>query len=336
MRPATAKTPCPAPDTKPARYFPLEDGRYRVSPGLFAFPRDFGNGEADRKIFQIDREFPAYRAAKLEARGEQPAKYCLLEAEHEDLHRAVASLVATRLAGEYPDYFRLERSVGRGRRLRCALSGEELKFDRDWRLLADSGEAKPAYSHAMDALACQCQEDMAWIRLTPDGGNRVVGIHLCYPNHWSARDKIGRDFISVHQPVAGIDAINRAAGPLLEAMVHKGPYVRFAWGIATDTRLNHHPEPPPGIDASQWRGRRFDPARPRLYVRVERQVMHGLPEHAGALFTIRVSFVDVAELRHDPVKRAKLVGALRSMSPETLRYKGLHRDHEAILAWLSG
>jgi hypothetical protein len=30
----------------PARYFPIEPGRYEVKPGLFKFGTDFGNGDA--------------------------------------------------------------------------------------------------------------------------------------------------------------------------------------------------------------------------------------------------------------------------------------------------
>jgi dimethylamine monooxygenase subunit A len=34
--------------SKPARYFPIESGRYEVKPGLFKFGTDFGNGDAGR------------------------------------------------------------------------------------------------------------------------------------------------------------------------------------------------------------------------------------------------------------------------------------------------
>ena len=331
-------TPCPVPDTAPARYFPLEDGRYHVRPGLFGFGHDFGNGEADRRLFQIDREFAAFRAAKLEARREDLTKYFLLDDDYEGLHQAVAELIARRLANEYPRWFRLRREGSRSWTLDCGLTGEVLNFDNDWRLRAVSGNSPVQYAHAMDALACQCQEDLAWIQVAPGddvaGGNRLVGIHLCYPNHWAAKEKFGRDFITVHQPVAGIESINRAATPLLKAMVHKGPYVRFAWGVASDSRLNHHPEAPPGIDESNWRGRRFDPARPRLFLRIERQVIQGLPEYGGALFSIRPSFVDVSALKHDAFKTARLIEALLSMSPDALRYKGLFDDRDAIIRWL--
>jgi dimethylamine monooxygenase subunit A len=44
-----------------AIYFPLDSGRYEVKPGLFSLDTDFGNGEVDRQIFQIDRNFTEYR-----------------------------------------------------------------------------------------------------------------------------------------------------------------------------------------------------------------------------------------------------------------------------------
>src|SRR5438093_11929596 len=59
----------------PARYFPIESGRYEVKPGLFKFGTDFGNGGADRQVFQIDDEFPRYQAAKMAARQARLSMY---------------------------------------------------------------------------------------------------------------------------------------------------------------------------------------------------------------------------------------------------------------------
>jgi hypothetical protein len=66
--------------------------------------------------------------------------------------------------------------------------------------------------------------------------------------------------------------------------------VRFAWGLSTDTPLNHHPEPPMNILPLQWQGRNFDPNNPRLYLRIERQVIWGLPKYEAVLFVIRTYF----------------------------------------------
>src|SRR5206468_2092864 len=100
-------------------------------------------------------------------------------------------------------------------------------------------------------------------------------------------------FFEIHRPVPGIDKVNQAARSYIEAAIGKGPYVRFVWGFATDRRLNHHPEPPPGMSPESWRGRTFDAGSPSPFLlRIERQQLWGLPAVRAAVFLIRVSFVD--------------------------------------------
>jgi hypothetical protein len=105
----------------------------------------------------------------------------------------------------------------------------------------------------------------------------------------------------------------------------------------TDDRLNHHPEAPPGWEPARWRGRSIDPAREPspFLLRVERQTLIGLPEVNSALFLIRVSHLEGSMIRANPEWRSKLMGAIRSMSPASLRYKGLENDRDTVLDWLS-
>ncbi len=84
-----------------------------------------------------------------------------------------------------------------------------------------------------------------------------------------------------------MEKITQRAVQLLNSLVNKGPFVRFAWGLATDRYLNHHPIAPEGKNTRFWEGRRFDPDNPELYLRVERQVTHGFPEIDAFMFTIR-------------------------------------------------
>lgn len=96
-------------------------------------------------------------------------------------------------------------------------------------------------------------------------------IHLSASNHWDAREKIGRSFTQSHQPIPHIDPISKAAPKIYEQIQIRGPMECFAWGVATDDRLNHHPEPPPDISPEEWKGRSFDRSSPNLYARIERQ-----------------------------------------------------------------
>ena len=297
--------------TPPARYFPLANGRYEVKPGLSRFGTNFGNSAADRRVFQIDDQFAQYRAGKLAARVERLGKYF---ATHE-LKPAVAAVVtgflAERLVTDYPDLF-----TRQGDRLRCALTDETV----------DAGD--------LDALAGQIQEDFAVLEMEGDR-HWLAAIYLSFPNHWAAEEKVGHSFAEVHAPVAGMEQMNRQSEKFARVMIDATDgLVRFAWGIGTDDRLNHHPEPPPGADPVTWRGRQFERHSPRAFLRVERQTIWGFPDVGASLFTIRTYFIDVADVKRNPTECAALVSAIESMSPATLRYKGLAEWRDDLLDWL--
>ena len=108
--------------------------------------------------------------------------------------------------------------------------------------------------------------------------------------------------------------------------------MRFVWGVESDDRLNHHPEPPPGSDPEQWHGRLFD--KGRFWVRTERQCVWGLPEVNAALFTIRVGYVPDDEVLANYTLRTSLRAAVKSMSAEAREYKGLAKHWDRLLPLL--
>ncbi len=317
----------------PAYYFPPACGRYRVSPDLQKLGTDFGNGAADGQLFQIDADYAHYLAQKHAARDEQLEKY-YRDGLDEAARRAVQAFLVRRLCAEHPRWFRLEEDA-EGRRLHCALSGEVLAFTPDfaWRGGDCAAGRRTPWASGIDALACQLQEDLSVVQRI-DGEDRLRCVHLCFPNHWAAADKFAQPFAAMHRPVAGMEEVNRRSGALMAALIQRGPYVRFAWGLASDTRLNHHPEPPPGEDPARWAGRDFVPGK-ALYLRVERQTLHGLPEIDAVLFTIRTYFVDLRRLREtEPAHCRQLADAIASMRPAQLAYKGLATRRDALIDWL--
>jgi hypothetical protein len=312
-----------------AVYFPPSGGTYEVKHGLKPLGADLGNGSADGLVFQLDAGFPAYRRAKLEARAERLGKYYRTEGLAPKVAAAVGRFMAGRLAAEHPELFGLEEAGG-GSILRCALTGETLRFDREMRQV-EGGAADPPYTDPIDALACQVQEDVVVVRRAA-GKDWTAAIHLCFPYRWTAEGKIGQDFVTLHLPVPHMEGFRRPG--MVTNMIEHGPYTRFVWDLTTDDRLNHHPEPPPGIAPAEWRERPFEARCPRLYMRVEREVVWGFPEQEASLFTIRTSFRDGEAIRQDPVLGAALASAIESMSPESLRYKGLAGSRDEILGWL--
>ncbi len=194
------------------------------------------------------------------------------------------------------------------------MTGKLLQWDKFTQELSGT-----EYLSLFDALCCQVQEDIAVCQLQDDK-DWLAAVHLCAPNHWAAADKIGRPFNKVHAPVPGMEKTMPHYFKMLQSVIQKGPFTRFAWGIATDDRLNHHPDPPPGIMQEDWQGRRIDEAA-QLYIRTERQNLLGFPDCNAFLFTIRTYFYEVDKLENN--EKTALWSAVRSMSPEALAYKGL-------------
>ncbi len=313
-------------------YFPLESGRYEVKTGLHRLGTDFGNGDIDAKVFQLDASFDHYREVKLLARRERLSKYYQVHRHSPAVAGVVASFIAQRLVREHEQHFALKRLPRKRFALSCELTRETLIFDADMHLVEADSAVQPPYVSSLDGLACQVQEDLAIIRLTCH--EWLSAIHLCFPNHWAAEAKIGRDFVAIHKPVPGMEKISAKADALVRAMIYKGPYVRFAWGLAADPRLNHHPETNGGPQERDRQIALFGRAQPELWLRVERQTSWGFPSVMATLFTIRTYFTNCEEIRRCPMKSRKLLSAIESMNPDTLHYKRLFSAHTQILSWL--
>jgi hypothetical protein len=316
-------------------YFPYQKGRYEVAPGLLPLSKDFGNGSMDQKLFQMGEDFKKFRTQFEENRAKEPvSKYvCLSERVDARALGIIAEAIAQKLHEEYPDEVQYEIISGGGI-FSSKLTDEkfEIKIEDNSVKIIDG---KIKYENAWDAMGAQIPEDIAIWKLNDDGSEELEALHLNAPNHWSPSDKVGKSFSAVHTPVAHIEKIVPWAVSILQGVIQKGPFVRFAWGVGTDHRLNHHPEPAPGMSVSEWSGRSFDPKNPKLYARVERQALWGYPTLNRALFTIRTYFQDMDKLKithPDAVKG--LIEAIESMSPQSLVYKGLVADKENILHWL--
>lgn len=321
-----------------AIYFPIKNFVYDVGPGLHPLDYDFGNGDLDGRIIQIDDEFSRYRAEKIAARKEDLTKYFGLSRLDPAVEKAAVYRLLEVMTGEWPEHFNLSGAGSEIRTLICKLTGEELDFDSGGKLTAVRGQKEgPSYEHAIDALISQLQEDFAIVS-TKGEENWLSAGHIAFPSHWDPRKKIGTDFVATHAPVPGFERMAKAHRAIIEGIVNKGPYVRFVWSFVTDTRLNHHPEAPIGDDPVRWKGRSFDesdPTRAPFSLRVERQVTVPLPQVGAALFFIRLSFIDGRSIRDDSNQRVQLKAALESMTPAAREYKGVAGCFDRLIGWLS-
>ena len=306
----------------PLQYFPVSSNPFEFRTGLRVIRP--GNKTED-KIFQVDTEWQRYRQAKMTARAERLDKYVCSHQLSQATESHATSFILNQLTHEYPEQFVLTE-IKNGATLHCRLSGEQLQFNQSLRLINNN-----KYQNALDALCSHVQEDIAIIE-RPEQKDFISYLHLCLPNHWAAEDKIGQSFIDVHAPVPEMDKINQQASKLIESLIHKGSYERFTWGIATDMRLNHHPITPGGIEKNEWQGRKFNPDKPVLYLRIERQTTTGLPEVSAFIFTIRTYHRAVKSLTRDEL--SILQHAILTMPDTVKTYKGIHKQSEEICDYL--
>lgn len=332
------------------KYFPIDRGVYEVGPGLKNLGMDLGQGEFDKKVFQIDSQFSIARKNKIDCLRENPSKYILRHELPASAESKVGQVVLEMLTKEYPETFVVRGFPGTlvgHQELECGHTKDRISFDSNFQLVdfksgytgpgPELAEQFPRPKSLLDALLLQVQEDLAITRRTDPETDFLAYLNLCSASHWSPADKIGKNFGKVHAPIPGNEKLVKAAKNLVEAMINKGPFVRFVWSFVTDTRLNHHPEPPPGVDLVQWKGRSFDESKDNpFYLRVERQVTWGVPELDISIFTIRISFIPALEIRANFKWAEQMRLALQSMSEPSRQYKGVAHCFDKLIAFLGG
>jgi hypothetical protein len=313
-------------------YFPPANGRYETKPGLFPLGTDFGNGRLDHQAFQIDTNYDLYTREKRQTININLNNYyCTFKPSLTALIR-ISTYIAHQLSGEYPKYFVLDTSAEQ-----ITLHCRPLGMLKSKEILIPSNHSHTDLNELLSVineLLLRIQEDIALIEITENGEDYISLLHLCFPNYWSATEKIGKSFLDAHKPVPEMQSIQKRSKQLLSALIEKGPFVRFAWGLSSDQKLNHRQESST-INTQRFQpGRVFDIRDPKLYLRVERQVTIGFSDSNCFMFSIRTYFYDVAELRKHHVQRDALVSALGSMSEATLKYKGLFESKNRIIQWL--
>ena len=159
--------------------------------------------------------------------------------------------------------------------------------------------------HTFSSIAMQIQEDIAIMRVK-DEREWLAATHICFPSSWLPEDKIGRSFAEIHAPVP---RINLSRGrKMVGAIINRGPFERFVWSPVFEDRINFHPRTPK---------KKFDPQNPTVFVKVERQLTVGFPEHNAFLFVMRQHLI------RDEIDNHALAESLKSMTEEQRIYKGI-------------
>ena len=190
-------------------------------------------------------------------------------------------------------------------------------------LIAD----QPPAVRVLDALRASVAEDLVvMLRGTRGAGGSAGYLCVAAPSGWHPGRGAGASFAALHRPVPHNGALQRAAGNVSDAMVERGPFVRYVWSLSATPALSHHPErhpaPPLGADVARW------------WLRVERQTTLPAPAQEASLFAIRVHHLPLPAAIAGGERRTRLAAAVRAMDAAMLAYKGLTEQREALLRYL--
>lgn len=170
--------------------------------------------------------------------------------------------------------------------------------------------------HTFSNIAMQIQEDISIHRATEDR-DWLAATHICFPSGWLPDEKIGKSFAEIHAPIPGFNL--KTSRKMVDAMIHHGPFDRFVWSPVFEDRINFHPRTPK---------KKFDPNNPCVFVKVERQLTIGFPEHNASLFVMRQFLI------RDEIDKIALAESLSNMTEEQRIYKGIVDQCDEIVAWL--
>ncbi|WP_233554505.1 heme-dependent oxidative N-demethylase subunit alpha family protein [Deinococcus cavernae] len=317
-------------------YRPFLSGVYSVSAGLFRFGqglpwREDGAGESH--VFAFGNDYERVMASKVNSHRRALHEYAGEAGLTPELRAQIITFTAQTLARDSGGFISWDGFVLRNTQL-----GWAARLEPRWGGVEVVERCSAPLAHlvaevhpigALDFLGLNVPEDLAVVARNASR-DWLAAVHVLSPQHWNPLDKLGRDFVAVHEPVAGSEPMNRTAPRLVEAVISRGPFVRFAWGVSMGDRLDHHPNAP--ADQDRGEATRFDPDG--AFLRVERQTLSGFPDAGGALFTIRPFTYPLREAVGGSGYARQLAAALRSMTPAQVQYKGLSVIGADLLTWL--
>ncbi len=240
------------------------------------------------------------------------------EADTIAAQREVLGLLVAHLPARYPDLY--------------SRSGEAM-------VIAGVGtvDIGPVIASPLQAAALLVAEDLILMRASPDGWRLAAG-SLCFPSHWSLREKFGRPLHEIHQPVPGFGPGTRMAeiiNRMFDSLKVEQPMLRFNWSLQAGDGLHQPFTNMQRDERAATRPSKFaGDAIASAFIRVERQTLRKLPLSGDILFTIRIHLDPLALLARHP-ERWKLAHGLADqllgLDLAQLDYKGLTADRDRLV-----
>jgi hypothetical protein len=248
-----------------------------------------------------------------------------------DFRPALRALSAKACA-EHPGAFSWDGELNwHAKNLGWILIGEEIRGDGAPEIGACLRAVPPLWRPcALISLAFA--EDFALI----DGATTTVPwLAVCLPSRWSPEEKIGQPFAQIHAPVADNESLVAASEHLARLVTGSVAWERFVWTITIDPGLSQHPK---RSLATSWPDevRADAQAIAQLaHFRTERQTFIPLIEHHQAIFTIHVQSQPLLQAISSSDSAMRVRGALATMSPAVLEYRGLTSARDRLVHWLT-
>lgn len=299
-----------------------------------AVPRSVDAGPPT--VFRDAADWPDLLGERLDALEAAPERVRAIDpAVDPERLQLAADAIARRAAGEVPGRVRRDGAalvlprlglrVEPGGRLRREVGPDDTVDERSRdRVLALLAE-RPAALRAAEALALALDEDLVLLAAGASGEGRVAWLHVCFPSGWDPGAMAAASFAQLHAPVPGAAALLRAGPALVRAMLSKGPYVRYVWGLSPDGARSRHPDRACPMPAEH--------PLAEAWLRVERQTTLALPEASLALFAIGVHVTPLRVALSSAERRDAFAAAVASLGPAERRYKGVPWSGEAVRDW---
>ena len=285
-----------------ARIWQFDGTAFRLTMGLRALaPEDW---------IQLDRTYADLMLERRRLLAERRGDVTALLPEGRAAAMELLDRLAAHLVARFPDLF-----VRAGTFLHNRLSGESIDLD--------------GVDHPLERVGRLVPEDFCLME-SCEGGWRLTGAVLCFPNRWRLGEKLGRKLPGIHAPVPGYDS--RLAGPV-DRFFDSLKDGRGVW--RTNWSLNDRPDlfqPDETAHMPADAAITPDNAGERLFLRIERQTLQHLPRSGAIAFGIRTYQRPLAMLTAE--EAGQFAALLRSIPDDTARYKGLKRTAPPALAFL--
>ena len=188
--------------------------------------------------------------------------------------------------------------------------------------LPTGASADLASSDLLLQIASIIGEDLV-VLSREDGEWKIVAGAVLFPSRWKLSEKIGKGMDAVHAPVPGFAS---ALAPFMTATFDKISADRAVWRKNWSLHSTSDLHQPTSIHAQ---------VNPEDYWwRTERQTLTRSRTGDFLYFTIRNRAEPLSWIKVDQESAVLFAETLASFSSDTIEYKGLQQDHQAIIDYL--